>query len=67
MSSVRHTHTHHSTASPPAGILRFKERTGGVGAPPAATGDLYVVNDGSKQILYFRFANGVLRELARST
>lgn len=56
-----------NAATPPDGILRFKERTGGVGAPPAATGDLYVVNDGSKQILYFRFANGALRELARST
>ena len=52
-------------ALPAAGIMRFKERTGGAGVPPAGFSDLFVVDDGTRQILYARFENGALRELAR--
>lgn len=51
---------------PPTGVLRFKERANSI-TPPATTSDLFVIDDGTRQILYIRFDNGVLRELARST
>ena len=50
----------------PSRIIRLAERTDGAGAPPTGFGDLFLINNGAKQILYFRFANGVLKELGSS-
>lgn len=53
-------------ADAPIGIVRLAQRTDGAGYPPTGYGDFFLINDGTKQLLYFRFDNGVLRELARS-
>ena len=56
-----------STLQDPAlGIIRLKDRAGGAGNPPSGFADLFVIDDGTKQILYARFDNGVLKQLTTS-